>query len=311
MPAHARSRIVDELNVGVYHCVNRCVRRAFLCGQDAASGRNFDHRKVWIRQRLETLAGLFAIDVFGFAVMANHLHLVLRNRPDVAADWSDEEVSRRWCALFPRQHTAAENAAAATAMNAAGAGLAMQMLREQMLLADPDRLAECRRRLSSLSWLMRCLCEPIARAGNREDHVTGRFWEGRFKCQALLDEAAVLACSLYVDLNPIRAGLADTPETSFFTSACERIADRQAGVDATGISGWLSPIPTADVPGQALVIRGPVIRDGATRDDVSQDDVSAASIASRIFAALARRLPAVAGLDGPAGSGRLLRSDSR
>ena len=307
MPAHARRRIVDELSVGAYHSLNRCVRRAFLCGQDAATGRNFDHRKVWIRQRLETLAGLFAIDILGFAVMANHLHLVLRNRPDVAAGWSDEEVSRRWCALFPRQYPAADHAAGATAlnaagagaMNAAGAGLAMQTLREQMLLADPDRLAECRRRLSSLSWLMRCLCEPIARAGNREDRVTGRFWEGRFKCQALLDEAAVLACSLYVDLNPIRAGLADTPETSFFTSACERIADRQAGADAASISGWLSPIPTADVPGQAQPSE-------TTPPEMAPSKTMPAATASpsRFLAAFARRLPAAAGLDRSPAAGR-------
>jgi REP element-mobilizing transposase RayT len=236
MPAHARCRIVDEAAVGIYHCVNRCVRRAFLCGMDAFSNRNFDHRKLWIRQRLESLAGLFAVDILGFAVMANHLHLVLRNRPDVAANWSDEEIARRWCGLFPRSSDSSPAAAAAWR--------APEALRERMLLADPIQLAECRRRLSSLSWLMRCLCEPIARAANREDGVTGRFWEGRFKCQALLDEAAVLACSMYVDLNPIRAGLAETPEASHFTGACERIADRQAGAtdSLSAAAGWLAPV---------------------------------------------------------------------
>jgi REP element-mobilizing transposase RayT len=236
MPAHARCRIVDEAAVGIYHCVNRCVRRAFLCGQDSFSNRNFEHRKLWIRQRLESLAGLFAVDVLGFAVMANHLHLVLRNRPDVAANWSDEEIARRWCGLFPRSSHSPPAAAVAWR--------APEALRERMLLADPIQLAECRRRLSSISWLMRCLCEPIARAANREDGVTGRFWEGRFKCQALLDEAAVLACSMYVDLNPIRAGLAETPEASHFTGACERIADRQAGAtdSPSAAAGWLAPV---------------------------------------------------------------------
>jgi hypothetical protein len=256
MPAHARCRIVDETTVGIYHCINRCVRRAFLCGFDAVSHRSFDHRKLWIRRRLESLAGLFAIDILGFAVMANHLHLVVRNRPDVATDWSDKEVARRWCALFPRSVDRTSSNSSLPG-NPSAAWQSPDALRERMLLADPVQLAECRRRLSSVSWLMRCLSEPIARAANREEGITGRFWEGRFKCQALLDEAAVLACSMYVDLNPIRAGEAETPETAQFTSAHERIVDRQsaavapAAVDSSAsdlserAAGWLAPVDEA------------------------------------------------------------------
>lgn len=64
-----RKELIDETEVGVYHCINRCVRRAFLCGDDPLTGRCFDHRKEWVQQRLEFLAGQFAVDVIGYVVM--------------------------------------------------------------------------------------------------------------------------------------------------------------------------------------------------------------------------------------------------
>ena len=214
MARTSRRDLIDESVMGVYHCVNRCVRRAFLCGKDPATGQDFEHRKEFIQRRLEFLAGEFGIDVLGFSVMSNHVHVVLRNRPDVVSAWSDDEVALRWWRLFPQRRDAN--------------GLpADPEPHELALLQSKAILKTIRTRLSSLSWFMRCLCEGVARLANREDQCTGRFWEGRFKCQALLDEAAILACSAYVDLNPVRAGVAATPETSKHTSAYERIAAMQ------------------------------------------------------------------------------------
>jgi REP element-mobilizing transposase RayT len=206
-----RSHYVQPGQEGVYHCFSRCVRRAFLYGFDALTRRDFSHRKEWLVKRLRHLAAIFAIDVCAYAVMENHYHTILRTRPDIAANWSNREVASRWLTLFPR-HRNFKDTAEPPAEN------------EICALADcTERIAQLRQRLCSLSWFMGRLNEFIARAANKEDSVKGRFWESRFKCQALLDEAAIAACMVYVDLNPIRAGLASTPEQSNFTSIQERI----------------------------------------------------------------------------------------
>lgn len=238
-----RREIIDEHTVGIYHCVQRCVRRAFLCGRDSVTGKDYEHRKTWIRDRLEFLAGQFAIDILDYSIMDNHLHMVVRNRPDIVRSWTDTEVARRWWNLFPKRKDTSGQAAEPRERELA------------MLKADPQAIAEIRRRLSSISWLMRCLAEPIARQANKEDGCTGRFWEGRYKCLRLLDDAAVLACSVYVDLNPIRAGISTTPASSPFTSAYDRLhasrcRDRtkfqrrhSASPSTTKIDdAWLSPV---------------------------------------------------------------------
>jgi putative transposase len=206
-----RSKYVQEGKEGVYHCFSRCVRRAFLCGFDVLTHRDLSHRKAWLVDRLRYLAAIFAIEVCAYAAMENHYHAILRTRPDIVALWSDREVATRWLTLFPRHRDVT--------------GIPIPPAeREIRALEDcPERIAQLRRRLSSLSWFMGRLNEFIARAANKEDGVKGRFWESRFKCQALLDEAAIAACMVYVDLNPIRAGLAATPEESDFTSIQERI----------------------------------------------------------------------------------------
>ena len=206
-----RSQYVPEGQEGVYHCFSRCVRRAFLYGYDPVTQRDFSHRKAWIVERLQYLAAIFAIDVCAYAILMNHLHSILRTRPDIVASWSDREVATRWLTLFPRRDGPKR------------IPLPPSELHISALTACPDRIAKLRRRLCSLSWFMGRLNEHIARKANKEDDVKGRFWESRFKCQALLDDAAIAACMVYVDLNPIRAGLAATPEESDFTSIQERI----------------------------------------------------------------------------------------
>jgi len=219
-----RSALVSLDATPWYHVVSRCVRRAYLCGEDHHSGRNFEHRRGWIVERLQQLAAVFAIDVAAYAVMSNHVHVVVRVDAERARAWDRDEVLRRWTQLFTGPELVQRYRAHAEGLCAA------ELARVDLWVTT------YRERLMDLSWFMRVLNEPIARRANAEDGVTGRFWEGRFKSQALLDEQAVLTAMAYVDLNPIRAKMAEAPESSDYTSVAERIAGLGEEREATDYS---------------------------------------------------------------------------
>lgn len=209
--AYARKTLISLEDTTYYHCVTRCVRRAFLCGLDPFSGKSYEHRRQWIEDRLQTLAEVFAIDIAAFSIMSNHTHLVLHVDREAARQWTTKEVLTRWGTLF-----------------SGNALLQRKLQHAQLLKAEEQKLTALaeiwRERLHDISWFMRCLNEPIARQANKEDNCTGRFWESRFKSQALLDESALLACLAYVDLNPVRANMADTLEASKHTSIKKRLS---------------------------------------------------------------------------------------
>ena len=209
MPQPRKNQIslIDTL---FYHCVSRCVRRSFLCGEDKFTGQSYEHRRGWVEERLLFLSSVFAIDICAYAVMSNHTHVVLCVDNDLAESWSMKEVIRRWHQLYKGTLLSQKYQKGGT-------------LSKGEMISLEETVTIYRQRLYDISWLMRNLNEYIAREANKEDGCTGRFWEGRFKSQALLDESAVLACMAYVDLNPIRAKMDTTPETSKHTSIRNRI----------------------------------------------------------------------------------------
>lgn len=206
----ARSQQISLSDTPFYHCVSRCVRRAFLCGEDASTGQSYEHRRSWVEMRLLYLSRIFAIKVCAYAVMSNHTHVVLHVDTGTAAGWSTDEILSRWHQLHKGTMVTQQYM-----MN----GNVPEYL-QPLLEATVETY---RQRLMDISWFMKELNENIARQANLEDKCTGRFWEGRFKSQALLDEAALIACMAYVDLNPVRAKIDHTPETSAYTSIKKRI----------------------------------------------------------------------------------------
>jgi REP element-mobilizing transposase RayT len=211
---YARKSLISLQDTPYYHVVARCVRRAWLWGYDEYAAKDYSHRKQWVLERLEQLTSIFAVDLCAYAVMSNHYHLVLHVDRSAADAWTLNEVVARWTILFskPRLIERWEQ------------GIALDAELEVV-----ERLiALWRARLCDVSWYMRCLNEHLARRANAEDNCKGRFWQGRFKSQALLDEAGLLTAMAYVDLNPVRAGIAATPEESEFTSIYQRIRELRA-----------------------------------------------------------------------------------
>lgn len=205
----ARAELIPASSPGVYHLVTRCARRERLL--------DGGERKQWLCRGLAGWLRHMGVDLLAYAIMGNHVHLVVRLRPDVVAGWTDPEVARHALAILPVR---------------SGPGLEPLAVKPgvvELYASQATWLAEQRLRLSSPSWLLRLVKQEVSRRANAADGCTGHFWEKRFTSVVLLDAAATLACMVYVDLNPLRAGMVKTPENAPFTSIRHRAARVKTG----------------------------------------------------------------------------------
>lgn len=206
-------RFKAELQLTPYfHCTSRCVRGSYLCGVNRESGADYTHRRKWLANHLQFLAECFSIKLAAYTVMENHFHVVLRVEKEVALSWPDSEVVSRWHRIFKGNEISQRFANSKELSSPERIKLSGDIKRWRLLLQD-------------ISWFMRCAKEPLARLANKEDKCKGRFWDGRFHSQALLDTKAVIACMAYVDLNPVRAKVVSVPESDPYTSFKLRFLD--------------------------------------------------------------------------------------
>ena len=220
-----RRLLIDPDNACDYHLLSRCVQRAFLCGRDPDTGRDYSHRRRWLVDRLKLLACCFGIEIYAYCIMSNHFHLVARFDPKACRLWSDDEVARRWVDAFPPTEK----------------GKVQEERKpeaRELLLGDPERLERARRTLGSLSSFMKHLKQPIARRANEESGTSGHLWDQRFYSGALLSEEALAAAMAYVDLNPVRAGIAERIEECRDTSIAERLKENSA----EALEEYLAPL---------------------------------------------------------------------
>ncbi|MFQ3249220.1 MAG: putative transposase [Glaciecola sp.] len=215
----ARSKQIILSQTSYYHCISRCVRKAYLCGYDKTTGSDYEHRRSWFEKRLDKLTAAFAINICAYAIMHNHNHLVLHVDTERAKSWSDLQVLERWHSVHPNK-----------AISSLFIDPSQRAKFTSMQISTIKKTAKIyRKRLTSISYFMKALNQYIATKANKEDDCTGKFWESRFKSQALLDDKAILSCMIYVDLNPIRAGVASSLESSHYTSIKKRLAALKEG----------------------------------------------------------------------------------
>ena len=157
-----RKELVSVSDTPYYHIVSRCVRRTFLCGYDSQTNTNYEHRRQWIVDRIQLLSSLFSINLCSYAIMSNHYHLVVHIDAEQTSKWCDYEVAQRWTAIYQGPLLIQQ-------------WLSGAVMNEAQQETVNDIINIWRERLSSLSWYMKCLNEPIARQANKEDKCTGHF----------------------------------------------------------------------------------------------------------------------------------------
>lgn len=260
--ATPRKLLVDPENPLHYHLVSRCVRRSWLCGKQPGSNKSFEHRKIWLRKRLFHLAKCFAVAIDAYAIMSNHFHLVVYYDPQDSYRWPDEEVADRWLSAFPPRMAVLRPKDADEII----------ALHRALLLSLPEKIQHARETLGSLSMFMKHLKQPIAYQANKEDQCSGHFFEGRFYSGALLDENAVLAAMAYVDLNPVRAKIAQDITKYETVSGADRMRiaknhpDRLALAVTPLVSGLIDERPEVSMAlGTYLQIVEELVKDYAPR----------------------------------------------
>ena len=241
-----RSKSYKPSEIAILHVICKASRHLFLFEDNVDPLKSYGHRRDWIIDRMLHLCSYMAIDVLNFSLLGNHMHHILRSRPDIVAKWSDREVVRRWLTLCPARRIKTDVDGKTVYQP-----LPPRDIDIDRVLKNPARVAKIRSQLSDISWFMRLLKQYIAQRANKEDgKALGHFWCGRFKAIRIEDELHLIACALYVDLNPIRAAMAQSLEEYDYTSARVRLERlrrmRNASEKDPAAHSPPDPIPTAE-----------------------------------------------------------------
>ena len=213
-----RRNLVDLSECSCYHVISRCTRQLHLLGSCPSSRAE---RKGLLLNQLERVATFTAVGVAGWAVMDNHLHLLVKVDTETARGWSDREVARRWLGLHP-------------ARDGYFRPVAVSDEQVDAFVSDVDQVAEMRERLMSISYFMKEIKQELTQRINKLEDTVGSLWAGRFKSKRVTDEAQLLTTLAYIDLNPFAAGKCRTPEAGEYTSLAARLRGVEAARENKG-----------------------------------------------------------------------------
>lgn len=230
--ATPRRCIIDLTVPGIYMLTSRCVRASYLCGGQ------WEHRREWLEYLIRHLASIMAIDVLSYSILHNHFHVVVQIRPDIVKRWRPREIALRYLMLCPSKRISRPRGADPSEP--------VSEAEIDLLLGDKVEMKLARKRLSCPSFYMGKVKYPVSCRANAEDGASGTFWEKRFDSRRMLTQRAVLQGCVYVDLNPVRAGLALRIEDSDRTSIYYRVqqfSNTSDAPDACDRAAWLAEIP--------------------------------------------------------------------
>ncbi len=205
----ARHQLINQAQPAYYHIYSRCVQQERLCGYDPKTQKDYSHRKHFMVKRLHLLTSIFPVDSAAYSIMDDHYHLNVFHNPERVDQWEDETIVHLWLTIHQ------------------GPGFMRRWYRDKPLRADEydkvqPQIDAWRSKLKSLSYFMKCFNEKLSKEFNKESGKKGAFWEERFRIKQLHNERDLLMCMSYVELNPVHAGIADTPEQADYTSYRER-----------------------------------------------------------------------------------------
>ena len=219
MARKTRESLIDKNECTIVHTVAKTARDLFLLGDDFATNTRNSHRKDWIIDIMEFQNSLMAIDLLAFCLMNNHVHLLLRSRPDAVKEWDDLEVARRWMTLCPKSKKRLK-----VGDRVHYVPVAPKETQIEALAKNSKKIATLREQLSSISWYMRLMCQKVAQRANFEDGGSkGPFWKGRFHSTVIDDASYLLGSCFYIDLNAYKAYLTSSIEGYAYTSAKFRL----------------------------------------------------------------------------------------